>query len=92
MVHSERRPVPIYPLYLLPDGELVPLSDADGISPKIVHALQQSSKMKFRQGSAISYEHILETLAEYNLLPAIFFLKSRMECNNALLACKTALH
>ena len=39
-------------------------------------------------GSAISYEHILETLAAYNLLPAIFFLKSRMECNNALLACK----
>lgn len=91
VVHSERRPVPIYPLYLLPDGELVPLSDAGGISPKIEHALQQSPRSKFRQGSAISYEHILETLAEYNLLPAIFFLKSRMECNNALLACKRHL-
>jgi superfamily II RNA helicase len=88
VVHSERRPVPIYPLYLLPDGELVPLSDDGGISPKIEHVLQQAPRSKFRQGSAISYEHILETLAAYNLLPAIFFLKSRMECNNALLACK----
>ena len=91
VVHSERRPVPIYPLYLLPDGELIPLSDSEGISTKIVQALHQSSKMKFRQGSAISYEHILETLAAYNLLPAIFFLKSRNECNTALLACKRHL-
>ncbi len=91
VVHSERRPVPIYPLYLLPDGELVPLSDKGVISPKIEHIMQQPRKLKYRMGNAISYEHILETLAAYNLLPAIFFLKSRNECNNALHACKRHL-
>lgn len=88
VVHSERRPVPIYPLYLLPDGELVPLSEHGVISPKIEQVMQQPRKVKHQRGNAISYEHILETLAAYNLLPAIFFLKSRMECNTAVHACR----
>jgi len=87
VVHSEKRPVPIYPLYLLPDGELLPLSGFDGITPKIEIFLGQTEKKFRRFQQAVSYDRILEALDRFNLLPAIFFLKSRAECNNALRVC-----
>ncbi len=92
VVHSDERPVPLYPLYLLPSGELLPLSGFDGVTPKIEQFLQQAEKIRHRRASTgISYEHILSVLDTFNLLPAIFFLKSRAECNFALNACKNRI-
>lgn len=89
VVFSDRRPVPIYPLYLLPGGELVPLSGVDGIAHKIELVLQQTQSGRFRRSqSQLHYEGILRGLEEFNLLPAIFFLKSRSDCNNAIQACR----
>ncbi len=90
VVYSVKRPVPLYPLYLLPGGELVPLSGgADGIAHKIEHALQHAQGGRFRRSQAqLPYEAILRALEQFNLLPAIFFLKSRSDCNNALYACR----
>lgn len=89
VVYSEKRSVPLYPLYLLPGGELVPLKNADGIAHKIEHAMQRSRGGRFRRARIQQpYEAILRTLDQFNLLPAIFFLKSRSDCNAALHACR----
>jgi len=89
VVYSDKRPVPLYPLYLLPGGELVPLSGVDGIAHKIEHVMQQTQRGRFRRSQAVlPYEAILRALEQFNLLPAIFFLKSRSDCNSALHACR----
>lgn len=88
VVHHEKRPVPIYPLYLFPNGEIVPLSGFDGISPKIRDFLIHSQENKFRRSSGrLPYGRILDAMETFNLLPAIFFLKSRDDCNSALYTC-----
>lgn len=89
VVQSECRPVPLHPLYLLPDGELVLLSEGGRINPRIDHYLKIQKALKSdRMRTRVSYGDILLALARFNLLPAIFFLKSRVECNNALTACR----
>ena len=88
VVHHEKRTVPIYPLYLFPTGEIVPLSGLDGISPKIRDFLVHSPGDRFRRGSQrLPFGRILDAMEEFNLLPAIFFLKSREDCNNAVFTC-----
>ena len=88
VVHYEKRPVPIYPLYLFPTGEIVPLSGFDGITPKIRDFLVHSQGDRFRRASQhLPFGRILDAMEEFNLLPAIFFLKSREDCNNAVLTC-----
>ncbi|MCX5896069.1 MAG: DEAD/DEAH box helicase, partial [Proteobacteria bacterium] len=88
VVHDEERPVPIYPLYLFPSGEIVPLSGFDGISPKIRDFLVHSQGDRFRRSSnRLPYGKILDAMEEFNLLPAIFFLKSRDDCNKAVYTC-----
>jgi len=89
VVHSDRRPVPLHPLYLLPDGELVLLSEGDKIHPRIERYIKLQKALKSeRFRTHVSYGDILTVLSRFKLLPAIFFLKSRAECNNALAACK----
>jgi superfamily II RNA helicase len=89
VVHHEKRPVPIYPLYLFPNGEFVPLSGFDGISPKIRDFLVHSQGDKFRRSASgrLPYGRILDAMETFNLLPAIFFLKSRDDCNSAVFTC-----
>jgi len=89
VVHSEERPVPIYPLYLLPSGEMMPLSGLNGVTPKISHFIEKAKQKRFlRSKMAVAYDDVLQVLEKFDLLPAIFFLKSRMECNLAVTACK----
>jgi len=89
VVFSNKRPVPNYPLYLLPGGELVPLSGVDGVAHKIERVLQHNRGGRFRRSQhQFPYEAILSELDQFNLLPAIFFLKSRSDCNNAVQACR----
>lgn len=80
VVSSEDRPVPLEMLFLFPDGYLVPLSGRRGLNQKIKRFLEQRK----RGPRKIDFGNIIECLREFNLLPTIFFLKSRMECNNAL--------
>jgi superfamily II RNA helicase len=92
VIESEIRPVPLFPLYLLPDGELVPLREGKGINKKIYKFLNTKGKSRFKGKSGeIDYLNILKVLEKYDLLPAVFFLKSRMDCNNALKLCSKRL-
>jgi superfamily II RNA helicase len=92
VVRTDTRPVPIQPVYLLPNGELLPIGGPHGVSEKIERFMAAAPQSKFkRHAVTINYEHMLETLHTYNLLPAVFFLKSRMDCNTALHACRRRL-
>ena len=89
VIESDVRPVPLFPLYLLPDGELVALGEGKGINKKIFKFLNTKGKSRFKgRSSEIDLIQILKVLEKYNLLPAVFFLKSRMDCNNALKQCR----
>jgi superfamily II RNA helicase len=88
VVISEERPVPLYPLFMFPHGEIVPLSGSSGLYHQISNFLKDSShKRHLKRGSRVSFGQIISTLRTWNLLPAIFFLKSRADCDNALLSC-----
>ncbi|MBW1708702.1 MAG: DEAD/DEAH box helicase [Deltaproteobacteria bacterium] len=87
-VVTHERPVPLYPLFLFPDGELAPLEQGRHIFPKVKHFLRKKTVMGRRNGrNQISFGRILKVLDMVNLLPAIFFLKSRADCDLALSRC-----
>jgi len=87
VVNSEERPVPLKTLFLLPDGLIVPLGSRKGLSPKVKGFL--GSKRRFGRGrqEKMDYGQIIRCLRDLDLLPAIFFLKSRADCDHALLTC-----
>ncbi len=87
VVRSDERPVPLEMLFLFPDGLIAPLGTRKGLNPRVKAFLE--SKGNFRRGrhEKIDYGKIIGFLRELDLLPAIFFLKSRADCDHALLTC-----
>lgn len=77
------RPVPLYPLFLTPEGELSPLSTRRGLFAK-VRAIDCRS---LARNSFPDIPRVIHALREANLLPAIFFLKSRADCERAIFLC-----
>ena len=90
VVLSKDRPVHIEPLFLFPDGLMSPLGNNHGLIPNVKKFLQEK---KQRKGLKIperpNFNNILHCLREFNLLPAIFFLKSRADCDQAVMACRS---
>lgn len=87
-VIAEERPVPLYPIFLFPDGEVTPLSNSKGLWPKVRHFVEKTPPRRFRgKGSSQPFRKILEVMRHLNLLPAVFFLKSRVDCDKALGQC-----
>ncbi len=95
IVEENNRPVPLYPLFLHPSGTLFPLLDKKSkkggsrLYKKVLNFLKNTNDAR-RGGFGSSLPRMGEVLAvfrKYNLLPAIFFLKSRADCDNALLLC-----
>ena len=93
VVLSKDRPVPIEPLFLFPDGLMSPLGNNHGLIPNVKKFLKEK---KQRKGLKIperpNFNNILHCLREFNLLPAIFFLKSRADCDQAVMACRSKRH
>jgi superfamily II RNA helicase len=85
VVRSHTRPVPLEMLFLFPDGLLTPLSGKRGLVPKVKKFLDHAGKERQR----LNYGDIIRCLGIFDLLPAIFFLKSRADCDRALLTCRT---
>ena len=89
VVTSFERPVPLYPLFIFPHGEVVPLQEGSGLSPRIERFESGERTKRSRYGREnISIDQIMTVLHELDLLPAIFFLKSRADCNRSLLSCR----
>jgi len=94
VVQEYRRPVPLFPLFLHPSGTLYPLlggSEKEGrekLYKKVARYNRGNSRHRFGPGrQPPPYGAILEVLKTYNLLPAIFFLKSRADCDHAIERC-----
>jgi superfamily II RNA helicase len=95
VVTESKRPVPLYPLFLDPSGTLMPLVIQKGSKGKSrlykkveAYAGQRRSQNFSRSGRLPLFGEILKVLRCYNLLPAIFFMKSRADCDNALNLCQ----
>ncbi len=84
VVVSEDRPVPLYPLFLYPDGQIGRLSGRKGLLRDVERCVEALSKRKGRRPPPWRYDQVVGRLRRYNLLPAIFFLKSRAECDRAI--------
>ncbi len=95
VIQNHTRPVPLFPLFLHPSGTLFPLLDK-GKSQKLhkkVFKFQTKKRPYFMAppGKLPPFDDILDILNTYNLLPAIFFLKSRAECDQAVRMCSARL-
>lgn len=95
IVQEQKRPVPLYPLFFHPSGTLYPLlagSSAHGGKNRLYKKVDTYLKGKSKRFLAPPrqlppYGAILEVLKKFNLLPAIFFLKSRNDCDMAVERC-----
>jgi len=88
VVRSDERPVPLEMLFLFPDGLIAPLGTRKGLSPKVKGYLGAMRKSGRGRHEKIDYGKIVRCLRDLDLLPAIFFLKSRADCDHALLTCQ----
>jgi len=86
-VAAYERPVPLFPLFLFPGGELAPLRTRRGLLPRI----EKIDSRSIPRSELAEIPRVLEVLRNANLLPAIFFLKSRADCDKAVGFCQPAL-
>lgn len=98
VVKETKRPVPLFPLFFHPSGTLLPLLTQAGLKAKRriykkVHAyINSKSAPRLAPPRKLPpFGEILRVLKKYRLLPAIFFLKSRADCDNALDFCTNNL-
>ncbi len=94
LVRAKKRPVPLFPLFLHPGGTLMPLLVKSGpknkpkLYKKVADCLNSRRMPALAPGNRLPpFGQILKILRKYDLLPAIFFLKSRADCDNALNLC-----
>jgi superfamily II RNA helicase len=84
LVEERRRPVPLYTLFLRPDGRLMPLVGRRGLLRPVRKFIESRPARANGSRSSWSLPDIVEGLRGLDLLPAIFFLKSRAECDRAV--------
>ncbi len=87
-VLSSERPVPLFPAFFFPDGELTPLVGRTGLFPKVRHFVERKKGERPRgpRSPLPPFTQVLAATEHADLLPAIFFLKSRSDCDAALTA------
>jgi superfamily II RNA helicase len=90
VIRETKRPVPLFPLFLHPSGRLMPLVEGNRLFGKIDEFVNQRHGRMER--GLPRFGEILEVLEHHHLLPAIFFLKSRSECDAALRMCPPVDH
>ena len=95
VIEEKNRPVPLFPLFLHPSGTLLPLlSQQSGhrkktLSKKVAaYAYNKRPQLLSPPNKLPPFGKILDVLKKYRLLPAIFFLKSRADCDSALEFCR----
>jgi len=86
VVSAEERPVPLEMLFLFPDGGIAPLQGKKGLNTQVKKFLASEGRRRKRP-VRIDFGEIISRLRELNLLPAIFFLKSRADCDRAIESC-----
>lgn len=85
VILSVDRPVPLHPLFLMPSGELTPFLAGRRLFPQVAALAKDRKKSKrVYENETPNFNRILGVLREFNLLPAIIFMKSRSDCDKAL--------
>ena len=90
VVEERRRPVPLYPLFLHPSGRLMPFLNKRRFFGRVEQFVRERGKQKRGGRGVPPYGEIIRVLRHFDLLPAIFFLQSRAECDAALKSCRAA--
>jgi superfamily II RNA helicase len=91
VVRETRRPVPLYPLFLHPSGRMMPCLERGKLHSKVRDFMIEGGRHRPRGSHFPRFGEVLRVLRAFDLLPAIFFLKSRSECDGALKSCRHAL-
>jgi ATP-dependent RNA helicase HelY len=84
VIREENRPVPLYPLFLHPSGCIYPFLEGKKVAKPVFECIRKESSGRKGGRRIPDYVGIIRVLERFNLLPAIFFLKSRAECDAAL--------
>ncbi|MBW2557557.1 MAG: DEAD/DEAH box helicase [Deltaproteobacteria bacterium] len=88
VISGDERPVPLYPLFLHPLGKITPLLNGRSLNDAAISWLEKNRNRRSFRGKLPPFDTIIEIMREFNLLPAIFFLKSRGDCDAAVNLCK----
>ncbi len=92
VVLGRERPVPLEMLFLFPDGLLVPLGGKKGLFSKVKKFVSNERPKRRGRQERIDFGKVMDCLRTFDLLPAIFFLKSRADCDRALETCPSNRH
>lgn len=85
IVSSRERPVPLRELFLMPSGELTPFLSGKRLFPTVSEIAKLfHGKRRFSQQTDLDVNKIMRCLREFDLLPAIFFFKSRSDCDSSV--------
>lgn len=93
VVQETQRPVDLYPLFLHPSGTLFPLL-APGhkgrhLDKKVLAYMEKKNPPQLAYPNELPpFGDMIDALGKYDLLPALFFLKSRLDCDRALDLCR----
>ncbi len=88
VVEETDRPVPLFPLFFHPSGRLLPFINSKGMDKKVKAYLNSPNPPVLAPPRRLPpFGDIMRVLRKYDLLPAIFFLKSRADCDAALERC-----
>ena len=88
VIQGNERPVPLYPLFLHPPGKITPLLNGSRLYDTPTSWLERNRSRRSFRGKRPPFDSIIETMRSFDLLPAIFFLKSRGDCDAAINLCK----
>ncbi|HQP12032.1 MAG TPA: DEAD/DEAH box helicase, partial [Candidatus Omnitrophota bacterium] len=91
VIEEDKRPVPLYPLFLHPSGRVLPYLEKKRLSRGVAEFLDRDAQRHRGRDRLAPFGEIINVLEHCNLLPAIFFLKSRSECDAALKTCRPAV-
>lgn len=91
VVLETKRPVPLFPMFMHPKGTLYPLCNSKGdktgarLDHTAIQFIVEQPPRRFGRNFALPiFGDVIKLLRKYNLLPAIFFMKSRADCDKAL--------
>ncbi|KPA12128.1 RNA helicase of the superfamily II [Candidatus Magnetomorum sp. HK-1] len=87
VVEEMIRPVPLYHLFFHPSGTLFPLIEPKSNKNSMYKKVQAYLKKPYYFSSPRALPpigEVIKVLKNYNLLPVIFFLKSRFDCNRSV--------
>ncbi|HKK91557.1 MAG TPA: DEAD/DEAH box helicase [Desulfobacteraceae bacterium] len=94
VIEETRRPVPLFPLFFHPEGTLTPFlknvknEGKTALHNRVVKFIKEKNPPQLAPpGRLPRFSEVLKVLKTFDLLPAIFFLKSRADCDQAVKLC-----